>query len=153
MYVRERQAQIIRLITSWFISEHRLSCDWKMSAQSNQKIVSKRITPARRNPFCLSHSLWFRHAQLDCVALVLFCEPYDQVQVRNMSAQPDEIIRFRTTIFWLSHNSSVQRYFGGKDHNVVNLNSFFTLSVRVYVCEHKSDASDTQAESSLASRR
>ena len=103
---------------------------------------------------------------MDCVALVLFCEPYDQGQVRNMSAQPGQIIRFRTTIFRLSHNSSVQRYFGGKDtvcharkininirlHNVVNLNSFFTLSIRVYVCEHKSDASDTQAESSLPSR-
>ena len=70
-----------------------------------------------------------------------------------MSAQPDQIIRFRTTN-------------GGKDtvcharkininirlHNVVYLNSFFTLSIRVYVCEHKSDASDTQAESSLPSR-
>ena len=49
-------------------------------------------SPARRNPFCLSRSLRFRHAQLGCVALVLFCEPYDQGQVRNMSAQPDQII-------------------------------------------------------------
>ena len=60
MYVREQQAQIIRLITTWIISEHRYSCDWKTSAQSNQKIVSKRIMPpslARRNLFCLSRSL------------------------------------------------------------------------------------------------
>ena len=81
-------------------------------------LSEKRImppSPARRNPFCLSRSLWFRHAQLGCVALVLFCEPYDQGQVRNMSAQPDHIIRFRTTILWLSRNSSVQLYFGGKD--------------------------------------
>ena len=26
-----------------------------------------------------------------CSALVLFCEPYDQGQVRKMSAQPDQI--------------------------------------------------------------
>ena len=48
------------------------------------------------------------------MALVLFCEPYDQGQLRNMSAQPDQIIHFRTTIFRLSYNSSKQRYFGRK---------------------------------------
>ena len=89
---------IVRLITTWFISEHRKSSDRKTSAQSNQKMVFKRTTPhspVRRNYICLS----FRHEQLDCVALVLFCEPYDQRQVQHMSAQPDQIIRFRMTIF------------------------------------------------------
>ena len=55
----------------------------------------------------LSAEFWFvylvlydsGHAQLDCVALVLFCGPYDQGQVRNISAQPDQIICFRMTIF------------------------------------------------------
>ena len=44
----------IRLITTWFLSEHRKSCDRKMSARSNQKMVFKRITPhspAHRNFF------------------------------------------------------------------------------------------------------
>ena len=80
------------------LSEHRKSSDCKMSAQSDQKMVFKRTTPhslVRKNYFCLS----FRHVQLDCVSLVLFCEPHDQGQVRNMLAQPDQIIRFRTTIF------------------------------------------------------
>ena len=40
----------------------------------------------------------FWHAQLDCIALVLFCQPSDQGQVGNMSAQPDQIIRFRLTL-------------------------------------------------------
>ena len=108
-YRPKRKAQIVRLITTWFISEHRKSCDRKMSAQSNQKMVFKRImphSPVNRNFFCLSRSYDSGHAQLDCVALVLFCGPYDWGQVRNISAQPDQIIRFRT---------SVQRYFGGED--------------------------------------
>ena len=67
-----------------------------------------------RSIFYLSCSLWFRHAQLDCLALVLFCKPYDQGHVRNMSAQPDRIIRFRTSVFWFPYNSSQQWYFGGK---------------------------------------
>ena len=50
MYMRKayrpkRQAQIVRLITTWFTSEHRKSCDRKTSAQSNQKMVFKTITP------------------------------------------------------------------------------------------------------------
>ena len=44
------------LITTWFISESRKSCDWKTSAQSNQKMVFKIFT-GRRNFFCLSQMM------------------------------------------------------------------------------------------------
>ena len=72
-------------------------------------MVFKRITPAETFfVYLILNDSGMR------VALVLFCEPYDQGQVRNMSAQPDQILRIRTTIFRLSYNSLVQRYFGGK---------------------------------------
>ena len=87
MYMRKayrpkRQAQIVRLITKWFVSEHRKSCDRKTSAQSNQKMVFKRIrphSPVNGNFFFVYLVLYDSgHAQLDCVALVLFCGPYDR---------------------------------------------------------------------------
>ena len=48
--------QIVRLITTWFISEHRKSGDRKTSVQSNQKMVFKKIMPHSRvcrNIVCL----------------------------------------------------------------------------------------------------
>ena len=127
-----RNAQIVRWITTWFISELRIkSCDRKTSTQSRQKTVFKRIRP--HSPvcgnICLSHSLWLRHEQLDYfvqqaygvgllssahLVLVLFCEPSDQGQVRIMSVQPDQTIRFRTTIFWLWYNLSVSGILAAK---------------------------------------
>ena len=44
-YIPKRQVQVMSLITTWFITEHRKSCDRKTSAQSNQKMVFERITP------------------------------------------------------------------------------------------------------------
>ena len=93
MYMRKayrpkRQAQIVRMITAWFLLEHRKSCDRKTSAQSNQKMVFKRITPhspVNRNFFVYLVLYDSGHAQLDCAALVLFCIPYDQGQVGNIS--------------------------------------------------------------------
>ena len=84
-----------------------------------------------------------------------------------MSAQPDQIIRFRTTIFCLCFNSSVQPYFGSKygekryrlsrayndyENQTAQLIKFEFILHLMCVCVHKSDASDTQAESSLPSR-
>ena len=81
-------------------------------------------------------------------------------QVRNMSAQPDQIIRS-------SYNSLVQQHFGlkvsEKSYRLSRAyNKYQTpqLIIRIHillysymcVCVHKSEASDTQAESSLSSR-
>ena len=83
------------LITTWFISEPHKSCDRKTSAQSDQKMVFKRITP--HSP--VSRNFFYLGLYDSGMRNWTVWRKYDQGQVRKMTAQPDQIIRFRTTIF------------------------------------------------------
>ena len=83
------------------ISEHRKSCYRKTSAQSNQ------IRGSARTLF-----VYLVHSQLDYFVLALESRTvWCRDKSENMSAQPDQKIRLRTTVFWLPYNSSVQQYF------------------------------------------
>ena len=69
------------MITTWFISEHRKSGDRKTSAQSNQKMVFKKIMPHSRvcrNIVCL------KACAIDNANRI----------IRGKSAQPDQINTF-----------------------------------------------------------
>ena len=81
-YSSLRHAQIVRLITTWFIKEHRKSGDRKTSAQSNQKMVFKKIMPHSRvcrNIVCLYEACAIDNANR---------------MIRGKSAQPDQINTF-----------------------------------------------------------
>ena len=70
------------LITTWFISEHRKSGDWKTSAQSNQKMVFKKIMPHSR--VCRNIVCLFEACAIDNANRI----------IRDKSAQPDQINTF-----------------------------------------------------------
>ena len=77
--------------------------------------------------------------------MVLFCEPYDQGQVRNMSAQPDQIIRFTDCLTVGQCRGISAEKVVRKDtvchvhtinikirlHSLLNKNSYFTVFVHV----------------------
>ena len=77
-----RHSQIVRLITTWFISEHRKSGDRKTSAQSNQKMVFKKIMPHSR--VCRNIVYLFEACATDNANRM----------IRGKSAQPDQINTF-----------------------------------------------------------
>ena len=77
-----RHAQIVRLITTWFISEHRKSGDRKTSTQSNQKMVFKKIMPY--SPVCRNIVCLFEACAIDNANRM----------IRRKSAQPDQINTF-----------------------------------------------------------
>ena len=69
-------------MTTWFLSEHRKSGDRKTSAQSNQKMVFKKIMPHSR--VCRSIVCLFEACAIDNVNRM----------IRGKSAQPDQINTF-----------------------------------------------------------